>query len=194
MLITWSWLLIIKGGLLGQFGKQLLDGVKIWWAVALPAAETAYSDTWFCSNQFQKNEYNQTLCHLHAKSSVSEFQNCNKQNKTKKHFFGTAVYCNAAPWDAVTIILGALTWIWWDYVINFPIACHGNNNIIKCMVIIAAGSSLISRQKGWSPFSCRIIAKPLTWTWINKPAGSPPTHRTPTSPFIVNEHRRWNTH
>lgn len=42
------------------------------------------------------------------------------------------------------------------------------------MVIIAAGSSLISRQKGWSPFSCRIIAKPLTWTWINKPAGSPP--------------------
>lgn len=39
------------------------------------------------------------------------------------------------------------------------------------MVIIAAGSSLISVQKGWSPFSCSIIAKPLTWNRINKPAG-----------------------
>ena len=75
--------------------------------------------------------------------------------------------------DTVAIFQGVLTCVWWDYIINFTSACHCNNNIIKFTVIIAAGSSLISGQKGWSPFSCRIIAKPLTWTWINKPAGFP---------------------
>lgn len=60
-----------------------------------------------------------------------------------------------------------LTCIWWDYIINFTSACHRNNNIIKCMVIIAASSLLICGQIGWSPFGWRIIAKPLTWSGID---------------------------
>lgn len=60
-----------------------------------------------------------------------------------------------------------LTCIWWDYIINFTSACHRNNNIIKCMVIIAASSLLICGQIGWSPFGWRIIAKPLTCSGID---------------------------
>lgn len=100
-----------------------------------------------------------------------EFQNC-KKNKT---LWAPIPISLTAHWgrDRVVVFQCVLTRVWCDFIINFTSACHSNNNIIKCMVIIAAGSSLISGQIGWSPFSCRIIAKPLTWTWIDTPAGFP---------------------
>lgn len=58
----------------------------------------------------------------------------------------------AAHIDTVVIFQSALTCILWGYRINFTIACQRYNNIIKFMVIIAAGSSLISGQKRVIPF------------------------------------------
>lgn len=137
----------------------------IWWQFTLPAVETAHISTCFFWNESSIRWPMYFIGH-------HKFQNCIENT--------TNVFWALIP-ISITEHLGmgrvALqcvpTCIWCDYLINFTSACHSNNNIIKCMVIIAAGSSLISGQIGWSPFSCRIIAKPLTWTWIDTPAGFP---------------------
>lgn len=44
-----------------------------------------------------------------SRASVNSKIVTNKTKQNQKTFFGTAVYCNAAHFDAVTMILGALT-------------------------------------------------------------------------------------